>query len=101
MRYPPTVPDFTKKDALIGYLTLQAISRNRSRFSVPGRKRSSSWKLPLLIGLAVVSAGVLAVLVALMLRRQREPEHLEGYAVSGNSEGPIESSIEPESTPAA
>ena len=67
---------------------------------MPGRKRSS-WKLPVFIGLAVVSAGVLAVLVALMLRRQREPEHLEGFAVSGNDEGPIESITEPESTPAA
>ena len=91
---------FTKKNVLIGYLTLQALSRNRRRVPMPGRKRSS-WKLPVFIGLAVVSAGVLAVLVALMLRRQREPEHLEGFAVSGNDEGPIESITEPESTPAA
>ncbi len=95
------MPIFTKKNALIGYLTLQAIqSKRRRTISLPHRKRSS-WKLPLLLGLAVVSAGVLAVLVALMLRRQREPEHLEGYAVSGNSEGPTTSIPEPEPAPAA
>jgi len=100
MRYPAKVPVFTKKHAIIGYLTLQAISRNRHRIGLP-RRKSRSWKLPLLLGLAVVSAGVLALLVALMLRRQREPEHLEGYAVSGNNEGPIESITEPEPSPAA
>jgi hypothetical protein len=94
------VPVLTKKNALIGYLTFQAVSRSRGRFGLPGRKRRSSWKLPVLIGLAVVSAGVLTLVVALMLRKQREPEHLEGYAVSGNSEGPI-ASIEPEPSPAA
>ena len=96
------MPIFTKKNALIGYLTLQAIqSKRRRTIPLPGRKRSS-WKLPLLLALGIMSAGVLAVLLAVMLRRQREPEHLEGYAVSGNSEGPIEGIIpEPEPSPAA
>jgi len=95
------VPIFTKKNALIGYLTLQAIQSKRRRgIPLPGRK-SSSWRLPLLLGLGIMSAGVLALLVAVMLRRHREPEHLEGYAVSGNSEGPIEGIPEPEPSPAA
>jgi hypothetical protein len=100
MRYPPSVPIFTKRNALVGYLTLQAIQgRRRSRISIPGRKRAS-WKLPVLLGLGIVSAGVFAILIAVMLRRQREPEHLEGYAVSGSSEGLIPSSTEPEPIPA-
>ena len=95
------MPIFTKKHALIGYLTLQAIrSSRRGRFSVPGRKRSS-WKLPVLLGLGILSAGIFAILIAVMLRRAREPEHLEGYAVSGNDEGPIPSVTEPEPSPAA
>jgi hypothetical protein len=76
---------FNKRNALVGFLTLKAISRKRRRMLSGGRKRGS-WKLPVLLGLGVISAGVLAVLLALMLRRQREPEHIEGYVVAGGPE---------------
>jgi len=90
---------FNKKNALVGFLTLQAVSRKRRGLSLAGRKRSS-WKLPVLLALGIVSVGVFAVLVAVMLRRQREPEHLEGYAVAG--EGPVLSAYEqPEPSAAA
>jgi hypothetical protein len=80
---------FTKKNALVGFLTLQALSRTKGRRI--GRKKRSSWKLPALVALGIVSVGVFAVVAAVMLRRQREPEHLEGYAVAAAHEGPIAS----------
>jgi hypothetical protein len=99
MRYPPAVRIFTKRNALVGFLTPKAATRARSR--VIGKKRRNGWKLPLLVVLGVLSAGVLAAVVAMMLRRQREPEHLEGYAISGKNEEPIASIAEPEPSPAA
>jgi hypothetical protein len=75
---------FTKRNALIGFLTLKAISRKRKKM-LPGRRKSGS-KLPVLIVLGIVSGGVLAVLVALVLRRHREPEHIEGVVVTGGPE---------------
>ena len=76
---------FTKRNALIGYLTVKAISRKR-RGIMPGGRKRNGWKLPVFVGLGVISAGVLAVLLALMLRRQREPEHIEGYVVADEPE---------------
>ena len=76
---------FNKRNALVGFLTLKAISRKRRRM-LPGKK-GRAWKLPVLLGLGIVSAGVFAVLFALMLRRHREPEHIEGYVVAGGPEG--------------
>jgi hypothetical protein len=75
---------FTKRNALVGFLTLKAISRKRKKM-MPGRKKSGM-KLPALIVLGIVSGGVLAVLVAVMLRRQREPEHIEGVVMTGRPE---------------
>jgi hypothetical protein len=85
LRYPPRVNIFTKRNAFIGFLTLKAISRKRKGM-IPGRKKRKGLKLPLLLVLGIASAGVLAVLVALMLRRQREPEQIEGYVVAGGPE---------------
>ena len=76
---------FTKRNALVGFLALKAISRKRKGM-IPGRKKRSGLKLPILLVLGIASAGVLAVLVALMMRRQREPEQIEGYVVAGGPE---------------
>jgi hypothetical protein len=86
---------FTKRNALVGFLALKAIKRKRKRM-LPGRQKNG-WRLPVLLVLGIVSAGVLALLVALMLRRQREPEQIEGYVVAGGPERFDASSItEPE-----
>jgi uncharacterized membrane protein len=80
---------FTKRNALIGFLTLKAASRRgvlRRR-----KQKRSTWKLATLIVLGVLSAGALAVVGAVILRRQREPEHIEGYVVAGEDESPIAS----------
>jgi hypothetical protein len=82
---------FTKRNALIGFLTLKAASRRgvlRRR-----KQKRSTWKLATLIVLGVLSAGALAVVGAAILRRQREPEHIEGYVVAGEDERPIASGI--------
>jgi hypothetical protein len=76
---------FTNRNALVGFLALKAISRKRKGM-IPGRKKRHGLKLPILLVLGIASAGVLAVLVALMLRRQREPEEIEGYVVAGGPE---------------
>ena len=92
---------FTKRNALVGYLALKALKRKRKGM-IPGRKKSNGLKLPLLLVLGIASAGVLAVLVALMLRRQREPEQIEGYVVAGGPEDFDASGITgPESSQAA
>ena len=66
MRYPPGVPIFTKKNAAVGYITLKAMSRARQRRL---RKRSRL-KVGLYVALGLVSLGILAGVVAVLVRRQ-------------------------------
>jgi hypothetical protein len=75
---------FTKRNALVGFLTLKALERRRRR-----RKRNGL-KLVLFLVLGLVSLGILAGLAAVVLRRQhREPRRLEGYAISPEAEDEI------------
>jgi hypothetical protein len=76
---------FTKRNALVGFLALKVISRKKKRM-LGRQKKKVGWKLPAFLVLGIISAGVLAAVVALMLRRQREPEHVEGYVVAGGPE---------------
>jgi hypothetical protein len=72
---------FTKRNALVGYLTLK-----RLEWKWRHRRSWGTLKVVALVALALVSAGILAGLVAVALRRQREigePEEgqrLEGFA---------------------
>ena len=80
---------FTKRNALIGYLTVNAAKR---RGIIPRRQaKRSHWKLAALISLGLVSFGVLGVLGAVALRRQHGPEHIEGYVIAGEDVSPIPS----------
>ena len=89
---------FTKRNAFVGFLTLRAIERARRR---RGRKRSG-WRLPAIVALGIVSVGVLAVVAAVMLRRHREPEHLQGYvAATVDEQAPASIAAEPEPSQAA
>ena len=91
---------FTKRNALVGFLALKAIKR-KGKSKLPSRKKNG-WKLPVFLVLGIVSAGILVALVALMLRRQREPEQIEGYVMAGGPERVDASSIsEPEPSPVA
>jgi len=83
--YPAGVKIFTKRNALVGYMVLKAGSRARRR-TLRRTRKLSAWKLVTLVVLGIVSVGVLAALAAVMLRRQRDAQHLEGYAVAGEDE---------------
>ena len=89
------MPIFTKRNALVGFLTLRAIERAR-------RRRRVGWRLATIVALGVVSAGVLAIVAAVMLRRHREPEHLQGYvAATDEEQTPASIAAEAESSQAA
>jgi hypothetical protein len=60
---------FTKRNALVGFVTLKALERRLSR-----RKRRSRVKRAAAVGIGVVSLGALAGLVVLLLRRQNADE---------------------------
>ena len=70
---------FTKRNALVGYLALRAASHMR----VTPRRRTKrrATKLGLLLILGLASVGLVFGL-AIVLRRQKEAQHLEGYAVA-------------------
>lgn len=55
---------FTKRNALVGYLALKAIKRRRRRAT----------KIVALASLGLVSAGILAVLALVVLRRRDSHE---------------------------
>ncbi len=78
---------YTKRNALVGYVTLKAASRALERRR--RRKKRDAWKIVLLVVLGLVSLGILAGLAAVALRHQREPRHLEGYAVAEEAEAEI------------
>jgi hypothetical protein len=76
---------FSKRNALVGFLTLKALQRRRHR------KQRHALKLAMFVGLAIVSAGILAALAAVVLRRQRETsgeegQRLEGFATADEAE---------------
>jgi hypothetical protein len=77
---------FTKRNALVGFLTLKALERRRKQ-----RKRHT-WKLAAFVALGIVSAGIFAAVALAVVRRHkdgREPEdaqRLEGYAVADEPE---------------
>jgi hypothetical protein len=57
---------YTRRNAAVGYLTLKAIQRSIDR----KRKRRSGLRIGAYIGLGLVSAGVLAAVLAVAVRRR-------------------------------
>ena len=55
----------TLRNAAVGYLTLKAIQRSRNK-----RKRRSGLKVAAYVGLGLVSAGILAAVLAVALKRR-------------------------------
>ncbi len=74
---------FNKRNALVGYATIEALKHRRR-----AKKRKGS-KIALYIGLGLVSAGILAAVVAVLFRRRNgdEVNELQGYAVAGEDAG--------------
>jgi hypothetical protein len=69
---------FNKRNALVGYATLEALKYRRRT------KKRKAPKIALYLGLGLVSAGILAALVAVLLHKRRngsEAQELQGYAV--------------------
>ncbi len=66
---------FTKRNALVGFLTLKAIERRRRRQRV-GR----GLRIALFVVLAIVSVGVLAGIAAAFLRQRGDVEELREEA---------------------
>jgi hypothetical protein len=75
---------FNKRNALVGFLTLKWLQQRR-------RKRRSGAKIAMLVGLGIVSAGLLAGIFAVLYRRHgsEEGQSIEGYAVGDDSEEEI------------
>jgi hypothetical protein len=57
---------YTRRNAALGYLTLKAVQRSIDR----KRKRRSGLRMVAYIGLGLVSAGILAAVLAVALRRR-------------------------------
>jgi len=73
---------FTKRNAAVGYVTLKAARRMLGR----RRRRRSALRLSAYVALGLVSAGILAGLVALLVRRshaQAEGEEPAAEAEAG------------------
>ena len=62
---------FTKRNALVGFLTLKAIERRRRR-----QRAGRGLKIALFVVLAIVSVGVLAGIAAAFLRQRGDVEEL-------------------------
>jgi hypothetical protein len=57
---------YTRRNAALGYLTLKAVQRSIDR----KRKRRSGLRMVAYIGLGLVSAGILAAVLAVAVRRR-------------------------------
>jgi hypothetical protein len=87
---------YNRRNAAVGYLTLKAIRRSIDR----KRKRRSGLKVAAYVGLGLVSAGILAAVLAVALKR-RSGESDE-IALEAESENEIvgEYVTAPEAVPA-
>jgi hypothetical protein len=74
---------FNKRNALVGFLTLKWLQQRR--------KRRSGAKIAMLVGLGIVSAGLLAGIFAVLYKRHgsEDGQSIEGYAVGDDSEEEI------------
>ncbi|HET7743967.1 MAG TPA: hypothetical protein VFK76_04435 [Gaiellaceae bacterium] len=70
---------FTKRNALVGYLTLKAHSRARRRF-MRRQKSRSGLKLVTVLVLAILSVGLLIAFAGVLHRRSRDGEAVEEVA---------------------
>jgi hypothetical protein len=88
---------FTRKNALVGYLVLKA---RRRKIEKKLRRRRSGLKLAAFVGLGLISAGVLAGVLAIALKRRSE-EVAEAARLNGDGEIVGEYVTAPEPLPAA
>jgi hypothetical protein len=75
---------FNRRNAVVGYLALKAAKRKLPR----RKKRRNGAKIALFVGLGILTAGVLAGVLAVMYRRHGGDEEaiLEGLEVGDDSD---------------
>ena len=72
----------TRRNAAVGYLTLKALQRQIER---KRRRRRSGLRVAAYVGLGLVSAGILAGLLAIALKR-RSDDAAEAASLNGDGE---------------
>jgi hypothetical protein len=87
---------YTRRNAAVGYLTLKALQRQIEK---KRRKRRSGFKVAAYVGLGLVSAGILAGVLAIALKR-RSGEVAEAAGLNGDGEIVGEYVTAPEPLPA-
>jgi len=84
-----------RRNAVFGYAALKLLERRRKQ------RRRSTAKIALYLGLGLVSAGILAGLMAVLVRRHRGDAEGDGNAVVEDSEVVSERAVTaPEPLPA-
>jgi len=84
---------YTRRNAAVGYLTLKAMQRAIGK---KRRPRRSGLKVAAYVGLGLVSAGILAGVLAIALRRrQGEGEAAEGSGYENEIVGEYVTAPEP------
>jgi hypothetical protein len=73
---------YTRRNAAVGYVTLKALQRQIER---KRRRRRSGLRVAAYVGLGLVSAGILAGLLAIALRR-RSDDAAEAASLNGDGE---------------
>jgi len=76
---------FTKRNALVGYLTLKAQSRARRHY-LRRQKKRSGLKLVTLVVIGILSVGLLIAFAGVLHRRQNGSESIEGIDVTDEIE---------------
>ena len=72
---------FNRRNALVGYATIEALKLRRRA------KKRKAPKVALYVGLGLISAGILAGVVAVLRRRNGAgANELKGYAVADDAE---------------
>jgi hypothetical protein len=88
---------YNRRNAAVGYLTLKALQR---RIESKRRKRRSGMKVAAYVGLGLVSAGILAAVLAIALRRRQNGEVEETPEFESEAEIVGEYVTAPEPVPA-
>jgi hypothetical protein len=83
---------YNRRNAAVGYLTLKAVQRSIDK----RRNRRSGMKVAAYVGLGLVSAGILAAALAIVLkRRQGDAEDATGFESDSEIVGEYVTAPEP------
>jgi hypothetical protein len=87
---------YTRRNAAVGFLTMKALQRQIER---KRRRRRSGFRVAAYVGLGLVSAGILAGVLAIALKR-RSDDAAEGASLNGDGDIVGEYVTAPEPLPA-